>query len=274
LSLLDAALLGVLQGLTEFLPVSSTAHLLLGEQFLGFADPGGAFTVMIQLGSILAIMWLYREKIVRIIADLPSRQEARQFALAIVVATVPVLVAGALLSGFIRNVLYESPAVFAGAFIAGGIVMLVVERMRPRPAVVDADRTPLGRALGVGLCQMLALIPGVSRSGATIVGGLVMGLDRPAAAEFSFFLAMPAMAAAFGHELLEAKDHLAAARAGEIAIGFVMAFIASVAVVRPFLAFVRRSGFSPFAWYRIAVGLLLLGALVSGWLPSGAGVAP
>jgi undecaprenyl-diphosphatase len=264
---IQAALLGIVQGVTEFLPVSSTAHLLLGERLIGYSDPNGVFAVMIQLGSILAIMWLYRTKIVDVVTGLPSSHEARHFALAIGVATVPALLAGALLSGFVKSVLYESPAVFGGAFIVGGIVMLIVERLRPHAPVVDADRTPLVRAFGVGVCQMLALIPGVSRSGATIVGGLVMGLDRPAAAEFSFFLAMPTMAAAFGHELLEVKDHLAPERAGEIAIGFVMAFVASVAVVRPFLNFVRRSGFAPFAWYRIAIGVALLAGLGAGWLP-------
>ncbi len=271
---IQAALLGIVQGVTEFLPVSSTAHLLLGERLIGYADPNGVFTVMIQLGSILAIMWLYRAKIVQIVTELPSSHEARQFALAIVVATIPALVAGALFSRFVKRVLYESPGVFAGAFIIGGVVMLVAERTRPKAAVLAADRTPLPRAFGVGLCQMLALIPGVSRSGATIVGGLVMGLDRPAAAEFSFFLAMPTMAAAFGHELLEVKDHLGPERAGEIAIGFVMAFVASVAVVRPFLAFVRRSGFAPFAWYRIAIGIVVLVAPITGWLLQVHGVAP
>jgi undecaprenyl-diphosphatase len=272
---IQAALLGIVQGLTEFLPVSSTAHLLIGERLIGFDDPGGVFAVMIQLGSILAIMWLYRTKIVHIVSGLPSSREARHFALAIVVATIPALLAGALLSGFVKRVLYESLTVFAGAFIIGGIVMLIVERTRPKPAVVDADRTPLARALGVGICQVLALIPGVSRSGATIVGGLVMGLDRPAAAELSFFLAMPTMAAAFSYQLMEVKGHLGPERAGEIAIGFVMAFIASVAVVRPFLAFVRRSGFAPFAWYRIAIGLVLLAAVVADWLlPAHAGVRP
>jgi undecaprenyl-diphosphatase len=272
---IEAALLGIVQGITEFLPVSSTAHLLIGERLFGFDDPGGVFAIMIQLGSILAIMWLYRSKIVRVVADLPSSREARHFALAIAVATIPALLAGALLSGFVKSVLYETPSVFAGAFIIGGIVILVVERLRPEPTVVDADRTPLMRALGIGICQMLALIPGVSRSGATIVGGLVMGLDRPAAAELSFFLAMPTMAAAFGYELMDAKDHLAPERAGEIAIGFVMAFVASVAVVKPFLAFVRRSGFAPFAWYRILLGVALLVAPVAGWaLPPHDGVAP
>jgi undecaprenyl-diphosphatase len=144
--------------------------------------------------------------------------------------------------------------------------MLLVEWNRPEPDVVDAERTPVGRAFGIGVCQVLALIPGVSRSGATIVGGLLMRLDRPAAAEFSFFLAMPTMAAAFVHDLLDVRHHLGPERATEIAIGFVTAFIAALVVVRPFLAVVRRSGFVPFAWYRIAIGLALFVAMGAGWL--------
>jgi undecaprenyl-diphosphatase len=263
---IQAALLGVLQGVTEFLPVSSTAHLRLGEQLLGYRDPDGVFTVMIQLGSIFAIMWLYRQKIIDVVEGLQSRYEARHFALAIVVATIPALLAGALLSGFIKKVLYDSPAVFAAAFIAGGLVMLVVERMRPAPVVQDAERTPISRAFGVGLCQMLALIPGVSRSGSTIVGGMAMGLDRPAAAEFSFFLAMPTMTAAFAHELFEVRHQLSSARALDIGIGFIAAFLSSLAVITPFLLFVRRSGFAPFAWYRIGLGLAIFAAIAAGWL--------
>src|SRR3954466_101715 len=143
--------------------------------------------------------------------------------------------------------------------------MLIVGRFRPRPTILNAGDGPIARAFGVGLCQVLALVPGVSRSGATIVGGMLMGLDRPAAAEFSFFLAMPTMAAAFAHDLIEVRHHLSTARAVEIAIGFVMAFIASALVVRPFLAVVRRSGFVPFAWYRILAGGVLLAALALGW---------
>ena len=225
----------------------------------------GVFTVMIQLGSILAIVWLYRVKILHVIAGLLSDPDARRFAAMIVIATIPALVAGALLSSFVKSVLYATPAVYAVSFIAGGIVMLIVERFRPEPTILNAEHTPVSRALGVGLCQMLAIVPGVSRSGATIVGGMLMGLDRPAAAEFSFFLAIPTMAAAFGHELLDVRHWLAPERSGEIAIGFVMAFVASLLVVRPFLAFIRRSGFAPFAWYRIVAGLAILAALAAGW---------
>ncbi len=262
MSYLIAALLGVLQGLTEFLPVSSTAHLLVAGQLLGSVDP--AFTVMIQSGSMLAIFWLYRAKIATVVRGLPSDAEARRFALRLIVAVVPALAAGALLGDFVQTVLYESIQVIAWAFIVGGLVMLAVERLRPTPTILDAERTPVSRALGVGMCQMLALVPGVSRSGATIVGGMLMGLDRPAAAEFSFFLAMPTMAAAFGYELMQVRDALSPDRTAEIAIGFVMAFVASAVVVRPFLGFVRRAGFAPFAWYRIAVGIVLLALFRAG----------
>lgn len=262
MSYLIAALLGVIQGLTEFLPISSTAHLLIAGRLLGREDP--AFTVMIQSGSMLAILWLYRAKILAVLRGLPSEAGARRFALMLAVAVVPALLAGALLGDYVQTVLYDSLPVIAGAFIVGGLVMLAVERLRPAPAVFEAEATPLRRALGVGVCQMLALVPGVSRSGATIVGGMLMRLDRPAAAEFSFFLAMPTMAAAFGYELMEVRASLGPDRAAEIAVGFVMAFIASAVVVKPFLYFVRRSGFAPFAWYRIAVGVALLA-----WSPGG-----
>jgi undecaprenyl-diphosphatase len=265
-TLLKAAVLGVVQGLTEFLPVSSTAHLLIGSRLIGYDDPGGVFTVMIQLGSILAVMWLYREKIVAVVTGLPSTPEARRFAAMIILATVPALVAGALFSTFVTSVLYASFAVIALAFIIGGIVMLVVERTRPAPEVRRVDDIPTGRAVAIGSFQALALIPGVSRSGGTIVAAMLLGVDRPAAAEFTFFLAMPTMAAAFAKNLVEVRHNLGAARASEIAVGFLMAFIASAAVVKPFLNYVRRRGFEPFAWYRILAGAALLAASVI-WRP-------
>ena len=265
-TLLKAAVLGVIQGLFEFLPVSSTAHLLLAARALGYDDPGGVFTVMIQLGSILAVVWLYRAKLIAVLAGLPSQPEARRFVLMIGLATVPLLAAGALFSGFVKSVLYGSIIIIAISFIVGGIVMLIVERLRPVPDVLTVDDIPLGRAVAIGCFQALALIPGVSRSGGTIVAAMAMRVDRPAAAEFTFFLAMPAMSAAFLHDLLEARGHLGAERALEIAVGFVMAFVASAVVVRPFLGFVRRAGFAPFAWYRIAFGVVLLAALAAGWV--------
>jgi undecaprenyl-diphosphatase len=260
-----AALLGVVQGLTEFLPISSTAHLLLGERLLGFDDPGGAFTVMIQLGAVLAVMWLYRDKIAGVVSGLPNDSGARRFAAAVIVGCLPAFVAGGLFSGFVKRVLYGNIPVIAVAFVGGGLVMLAVERFRPRPVVFDATQLSPGRAAAVGACQMLALVPGVSRSGATIVGALLLGLDRAAAAEFSFFLAMPTMTGAFLHDLLEVRAHLTPDRTLEIAIGFVAAFVSALFVVRPFLRFVSRAGFAAFAWYRIAVGMLLFAAMAAGW---------
>jgi undecaprenyl-diphosphatase len=258
MELAKAALLGVIQGLFEFLPVSSTAHLLLAEQALGFDDPGGLFTVMIQLGSILAVVWLFREKVLAVVTGLPSSAEARRFAFKVVLATVPALVAGALFSSYVKRVLYGNLIVIAVAFLVGGIVMLVAERLRPAPDVFTVDALPVGRAFSVGAFQALALIPGVSRSGGTIVAAMLMRVDRGAAAEFTFFLAMPTMAAAFAHDLLELRHDLGSARGLEIAVGFVMAFIAAAVVVKPFLGYVRRSGFGPFAWYRIVFGVALL----------------
>jgi undecaprenyl-diphosphatase len=250
--------LGILQGLTEFLPISSTAHLLIAERLLHFDDPGGVFTVMIQLGSILAIVWLYRTRILGVLAGLPSDRRSRHFATAVIAGCVPALLAGALLADYVKGVLYASMGVIGAAFVIGGVLILLIERYRPPPVVTAIDEVPLQRAAGIGLFQMLSLVPGVSRSGATIMGGLAVGLDRPAAAEFSFFLAIPTMAAAFAHDLLEVRHQVTADRAAEIAVGFVMAFIASAAVVKPFLAMVRRTGFAPFAWYRIVAGSVLL----------------
>ncbi len=260
-----AALLGALQGLTEFLPVSSTAHLLVAGRLLGFEDPGGAFTIMIQLGSILAIVWLYRARFAALLRALPHDPAARRFAVAIGAGLLPVLLLGALGRGYVTAVLYGSAGTIAVALIVGGAVMLAVERMRLRPTIATAESTPAGRALGVGFCQALAVVPGVSRSGATIIGGMLMGMDRTAAAEFSFFLAVPTMVAAFGNDLLHLEGGLASPRSAEIAVGFVAAFFSSLAVVAPFLRFVRRAGFAPFAWYRIATGGLMLLALWNGW---------
>src|SRR5262249_41879250 len=216
---------------------------------------------MIQLGSIFAVMWLYRAKIVRVISTLGSDRDARNFAVAVVVAVIPLLAAGALFSKFVKQVLQGSLTIIAVAFIAGGIVMLIVERRRPHPDVLDAERIPIGRAFAVGLGQTLALIPGVSRSGGTIVAAMLLRVDRPAAAGFSFFLAVPTMVGALAQDAFDARHELGAARVEEIAVGFVMAFIASALVVRPFLEYVRRNGFAPFAWYRIGLGVVMLIAI-------------
>jgi undecaprenyl-diphosphatase len=266
MNLVYAAILGVLQGLTEFLPVSSTAHLLVGEQLLHFDDPDHAFAAMIQLGSILAVMWLYRQRIIDVITGLPTKPEARRFALMLIVAFLPVIPIGYFGKHFVKTVLQESAEVIGWALLIGGVIMLVVERFRPTPKVEDASQTPVWRAFMVGLFQCVALIPGVSRSGATIYGGMLAGLDRRAAAEFSFFLAMPTMAAVFLSDFLDIKDHLTGDRAATIAVGFVFAFISSLLVVKPFLNYVTKNGFMPFAGYRIVAGAAVLGLLAMGYL--------
>jgi undecaprenyl-diphosphatase len=257
-NLLAAALLGVVQGLTEFLPVSSTAHLLVGGRLLRFDDPGSVFTVMIQLGSIVAIVWLYRAKVIDVITGLPSRPDARRFAALVVLGTLPALAAGALAADLVATVLHRSLTTIGVAFILGGVVMLWLERRAVRASTRAIDETAMRQALGIGVCQVLALVPGVSRSGATIVGGMLMGLDRATAAEFSFFLAMPTLSAAFGRSLLNLQGQVTADRSLELIVGFVAAFLASAAVVKPFLEYVRRVGFAPFAWYRIVAGTAAL----------------
>lgn len=261
-----AAILGVVQGLTEFLPISSTAHLLIGERLLGYNDPNSVFTEMIQLGSIFAIVWLYREKVLEVVTGLATKPQARRFALLLIIGVIPALAAGALLSDFVESVLHKSITTIAVAFIVGGVIMLVVERSLARPRTHTVDDTTPGQALAIGLAQMLALVPGVSRSGATIVGGMAAGLDRGTAAEFSFFLAMPTLAATFAHSAIGLRDHITADRSLELVIGFVMAFVASAVVVKPFLSYVRRVGFAPFAWYRIIAGVALLLASLTGWM--------
>ena len=264
--LIRAAILGVLQGLTEFLPVSSTGHLLIAGRAIGYDDPGGVFTVMIQLGSILAVVWLYRQRIMDVVLGLPSKPEARRFALMLFLSFLPAVLIGYFAADLVKYVLYESLSVIAWALVIGGVLMLAIERFRPAPQVADAADTPIWRAIAVGGFQKLALIPGVSRSGATIYGGLLLGLDRRAAAEFSFFLAMPTMAAAFVYDFFEVKDYITPDRIAEIAIGFVFAFLSALVVVKPFLAFVTRVGFGPFAIYRILAGAVVLAALALGWL--------
>jgi undecaprenyl-diphosphatase len=201
-----------------------------------------------------------------VVRGLTSDPDARRFTIMLIVACLPAFVAGAFLADFVQSVLFESLDVIAWALVVGGVVMLFVERVALPVRVGEADQTPIGLAFGIGLCQMLALIPGVSRSGATIVGGRLLGLDRAAAAEFSFFLAMPTMVGAFVYSLLDVGDSLAMEQAAEIALGFVMAFLAALVVVKPFVRYVTRSGFAPFGWYRIVAGAAILVAISAGWL--------
>lgn len=262
---LTALVLGLLEGLTEFIPVSSTGHLLLAGHFLGFESAGKTFEVVIQLGAVLAILGVYAAKISRTIAGLPSDPEARRFAGSILLAFLPAVVVGVLAHDFIKDVLFESPRLIATMLIAGGVVLLVVDRLPLSPRYHDADRFPLWMAFGIGVVQCLAMIPGVSRSGATIVGALAFGADKRSAAEFSFFLSMPTMAAAFTYDLWKNRDVLDWSALGEIAVGFAAALVTAVLVVNWLLGYVSRHGYALFGWWRIIVGATVLAALSLGY---------
>jgi undecaprenyl-diphosphatase len=255
---LIAALLGLIEGLTEFLPVSSTGHLILFVDMLGFkAPPGQTFEVMIQLGAILALITLYYRKVFGTIFGLPSDPAARRFALLIVIGFLPAMVLGAAFHKVIKEVLF-SPAVVATSLIVGGIIILIVEETQKRVRYHDIESIPLLTGFLVGVAQAVAMVPGVSRSGATIIGGLLLGLERRTAAEFSFFLSMPTMAAAFAFDAVKNRDQLSFDDAGLIATGFIAAFIAALLVVKPFLTIVSKIGFAPFAFYRVALGTFVL----------------
>lgn len=261
---IEALLLGLVEGLTEFLPVSSTGHLLLLGHFLGFESTGKTFEVLIQLGAILAILTVYFEKLWRIALALPYDPNARRFVIGVLIAFLPAAVFGALLHGFIKEVLFN-PLIVCVTLILGGFVLIVVDNLRLETSKTDATRFPLPMYLKIGLFQCLAMVPGVSRSGATIVGALLLGADRRAAAEFSFFLAIPTMAGAFTYDLLKNYRILSFDDVALIGIGFVAAFVTAVIVVRTLLGYVSRHGFAVFAWWRIAVGSAgLAGLLVYG----------
>ncbi|WP_075214294.1 undecaprenyl-diphosphate phosphatase [Mongoliimonas terrestris] len=254
--LIKALVLGLVEGLTEFLPVSSTGHLLLIGHFLGFQSPGNTFEVLIQLGAILAILTVYGERLTRIALAAPTDPNARRFIAGVLIAFLPAVVIGVLAHDYIKEVLFETPAVVCTTLIIGGVILLVVDRMHFTPRYTDATGYPLSTYLAIGFFQCLAMIPGTSRSGATIVGALLLGADKRSAAEFSFFLALPTMAGAFAYDLYKNRDLLSVDDAAVIGVGFVASFVVAVIVVRRLLDFVSRHGYAPFAWWRIVVGTL------------------
>ena len=257
--------LGVLEGLTEFIPVSSTGHLLLASHFLGFESAGKTFEVVIQLGAVLALLAVYAGKITHTIVALPSERQARRFAGSVLLAFLPAVVIGVLAHDIIKEVLFESPRLISIMLILGGIVLLLVDRLPLRPRYHAADDLPLGVALAIGFFQCLAMIPGTSRSGSTIVGALLLGVEKRAAAEFSFFLSIPTMAGAVAYDLYKNRDVLDWSAMGEIAIGFAAAFAVAILVVRWLLGYVSRRGYALFGWWRIIVGALALAALTAGF---------
>lgn len=260
-----AAFLGLLEGLTEFIPVSSTGHLLLVGHFLGFDSVGNVFEVVIQLGAVLAILTVYFTRLWAVAKAAPSDPKARQFIYSVLIAFMPAVVIGVMAHDFIKTVLFETPMLIAVMLIVGGVILLLVERIAPEPRHEDAMAFPISMALKIGFIQCLAMIPGTSRSGSTIVGALLLGASKRAAAEFSFFLSMPTMFGAFAYDLYKNRDILDAAALGEIAVGFVAAFIAAVLVVKVLLDYVSKHGYALFGWWRIVVGGVALVLLLAGF---------
>jgi undecaprenyl-diphosphatase len=261
-SLLLAALLGVVEGVTEFIPVSSTGHLIFLVDVLRVPTPAGkAFEIVIQLGAILAVVWLYRARLFGALAAASTSAPARRFILNVLVAFLPAAVLGALLQHFITTVLF-SPWVVAASLIVGGFAIFAIERWKPRPIIGSIDDFGPLLALAIGFCQVVAMIPGVSRSAATIMGAMLLRVDRRPATEFSFFLAIPTMFGAAAYDLWKSRAELSGADVLLIAVGFVVAFVSALIVVRIFVAFVQRHDFRPFAWYRIAAGIVMIAALL------------
>ncbi len=259
---LAAILLGLVEGLTEFIPVSSTGHLLLAKEALGLGpDPWDTFIVMIQLGAILAVVAVYFQRLWKVLLGLPGKDPAaRRFAISVLLAFIPSAIIGLLFHDFIKQVLFN-PTIVCVTLITGGVALYVLERWAPVARVDDAMRFNWKTSLGIGIAQCLSIVPGVSRSGATIVGGLLLGVEKKAAAEFSFFLAIPTMVGAFALDFWESRDVLTGDALGLIAIGFVVSFLSGLFVVRSLVAFVGQYGFAPFAFWRIVVGVVGLLAL-------------
>jgi len=253
--ILTIILLGIVEGVTEFIPVSSTGHLILAGELLGYDSARWAvFNVVIQLGAILAVIVLYWRTFWAVSIGLIRRQpESWRFLRNVVVGFLPSAVIGLVLIDRIEAML-GSPAIVAWALLLGGVLILVIERAAPQGREKGVADISLGKALGIGLIQCLAMVPGVSRSGATILGGLSLGVERRTAAEFSFFLAVPTMLGASTLELAKHHDDLGAAGPLGIAIGFVVSFAVALVVIKWFISIVSRRGFAPFGWYRIAVG--------------------
>jgi undecaprenyl-diphosphatase len=261
-SLLVALVLGIVEGLTEFLPISSTGHLIVAGSLLGYTgDHAKVFEIVIQAGAILAVCWEFRARLASVVGGLFSDPVAQRFAVNVAIAFVPAAVLGMLFGKAIKAMLF-APIPVALASVAGALVILWVERRQRRsPGVVridDVDAMRWTDALKVGLAQAFALIPGTSRSGATIIGGMLFGLSRKAATEFSFFLAIPTLFAACGYEIVKNRALLSTADLPAFGVGFAAAFVSAFLCVRWLIRYVSRNDFVPFAWYRIAFGAVIL----------------
>lgn len=257
-ALLSALAMGVLEGLTEFLPISSTGHLILLGEVIGFkGPPGKVFEISIQLGAILAVIWIYRDLLLGLARGLWRPGRERFYATSVLLAFLPAAVLGATLHKTITESLFN-PYVVSVALILGGVAIILIERLRPAPSIASVPEIGPLAAVLVGFGQALAMVPGTSRSGATIITALLLGVERKAAAEFSFVLAIPTMLAATAYSLFKVRGEVEAGGLGQIAVGFVAAFVVALVTVRWVLAVIGRIGFTPFGWYRIALGAAML----------------
>lgn len=263
--MLRAVILGVVEGVTEFLPVSSTGHLLLAGRFFNLGEDNfwKSFDILIQLGAILAIVVLYFAKLWRIALGMFSDPSARRFVIGVLVAFLPAVVVGLIAGKYIKDYLFN-PWIVCFSLIAGGAILLWVDQLDHKPREHDATKFPLLMYLWIGIAQCVAMIPGTSRSGATIVSAMLLGADKRAAAEFSFFLAIPTMFGAFVYDFYKNRADMTTDHLGIIAIGFVVSFVTAMIVVKAFLEYVTRRGFALFAWWRVIVGTLGLVALALG----------
>jgi len=265
LDVIKAIFLGIVEGLTEYIPVSSTGHLLLLQHFFGFGDEdfGNTFAVLIQLGAILALLSIYFGRLWKLFLGMFNDPEAQRFIIGVLIAFFPAMVLGALLYGFIKGVLFNVWIVCIMLLI-GGFVLLWIDRLKLKPRYHDATKFTLPMYLGIGAMQCLSMVPGVSRAGTTIVGAMLFGADKRAATEFSFWLAMPTMVGAFAFEAFKNRSEFTGGNMLIIAVGFAVSFICGWFVVKTLLGYVARHGFALFAWWRIAVGALGLLALFAG----------
>jgi undecaprenyl-diphosphatase len=263
--IIKAIILGIVEGLTEFVPVSSTGHLLLVQRFFGFADEdfGKTFAVLIQFGAILALLSIYFVRLWQLLIGFFTNAQDRRFVIGILLAFLPAAVVGAIAHDFIKNVLFNEWLI-CFTLIAGGAVLLWVDILDLKPRYHDVKTYTLPMYFMIGVMQCVAMVPGVSRSGATIVGAMLLGADRRSAAEFSFWLAMPTMAGAFAYDLYKSHGQMTSGNLMLVAVGFAVSFVCAWVVVKTFLGYVQRHGFSLFAWWRVLVGSLGLIALALG----------
>ena len=265
-----AAFLGVVEGLTEFIPVSSTGHLIVASEAIGFDHPvREVFEIVIQMGAIMAVVWYFRARLIAKVRGVTQDPACQRFWVNLVIAFLPFAAVGFLFGKKLKELMFNPPVV-AGALFLGGVAILIIERIPKQELHMQSEDLPRKTAFMVGLCQILALIPGVSRSGATIMGGLCLNISRPAATEFSFFLSIPVLTIASLYDLWKHRNVLTADGYELIAVGFVVSFIVALVVIHWLIRYVAQHSFVIFGWYRIAAGLALAGACAAGWIGTGA----